>query len=343
VAALNHLHVNQPNRSPQPKRNLLLVSSSKLIPICACRVGPCADYKISIDKLSLVCTDPDDDQVNGTYDRIGQVVNSRRLLGVFVLPGKRYRHQVNIPFPETGQRVLFQFGPKGSKCPAYRTELNPALLGKSGVERLIDLFDELLPQGGIKFIRHSTVTRIDIALDVIGYSANDAIVRSRKQQIHGVFSDRNGNPATHYFGRPKNNNTAVYTKPDPDGHHHLRIERRLKPRCRAIDLPFIKNPFNCIQIVHTDALLPHIDGLNPEHFFDSIRVRGFTHVLKNLPTAQRKALTAVLKDPTNSLLPAMDEVWGHWPEVLASSGLGFLLEPEASASTSSEQLTSAAE
>jgi hypothetical protein len=111
----------------------------------------------------------------------------------------------------------------------------------------------------------------------------------------------------------------------------------------GIDLPFIKNPFDCIQIVNTDALLPHIDGLNPEHLFDSFRIRGFTHVVKNLPNAQRKALTAVLRDPNSSLLPAMNDVWSHWPDVLTGSGLGFLLEPEASASTSSKQLAAAAE
>jgi hypothetical protein len=115
----------------------------------------------------------------------------------------------------------------------------------------------------------------------------------------------------------------------------------LKPRCRAIDLPFIKNPFDCIQIVHTDALLPHTGDLNPQHLFDSIRVRGFSHVLKHLPAAPRRALTAVLKDPHNSLLPPMDELWAHWPEVLANCGLGFLLDPDLNAPTS--QLSAAAE
>ena len=314
---------------------------SKLGPICACRIELSAAYKISIDKCSFVCTDPNDDQVDKTCAAIVQVVNSGRWLGAFLSPAKRFRHQVSIPIPETGQRALFQFGPKGNNGPAYRTEINPALLGKSGIERLIDLLDELLPRGGIQFMRGSTASRVDLALDVDGYSVNDVVVRSRKQQIHGLFSDRNGNPATHYFGRPKNNNTCVYTKPDGDGHQFLRIERRLKPRCRAIDLPFIKNPFACIQIVHTDALLPHAGDLNPQHLFDSIRIRGFSHVLKHLPAAQRKALTAVLKDPHNSLLPPMDEFWTHWPEVLANSGLGFLLDPDLSVSTS--QLSAAAE
>jgi hypothetical protein len=276
-----------------------------------------------------------------TCDAIVRIVNSGRWLGAFVLPAKRFRHQVSIPIPETDQRALFQFGPKGPKGPAYRTEINPGLLGKSGVQRLIDVCDQILPQGGIQFIRDSTVTRVDVPLDVIGYSVNDVIVRSRKQQIHGLFSDRNGNPVSHYFGRPNNNNTCVYTKPDGDGHHFLRIERRLKPRCRAIDLPFIKNPFDCIQIVHTDALLPHAGDLNPQHLFDSIRIRGFSHVLKHLPAAQRKAFTAVLKDPRNSLLPPMDELWTPWPEILANCGLGFLLHPDLNASTS--QLSAAAE
>jgi hypothetical protein len=165
----------------------MLTNPSKLVPICARRIGPSADYKISIDKLSLVCTDPDDDQVNKSCAGIVQVVNSGRWLGAFLSPSKRFQRQVSISIPETGQRALFQFGPKGNKGPAYRTEINPALLGKSGVERLIGLFDELLPQGGIQFIRDSTVTRVDVPLDVNGYSVNDVVVRSRKQQIHLSF------------------------------------------------------------------------------------------------------------------------------------------------------------
>ena len=78
-------------------------------------------------------------------------------------------------------------------------------------------------------------------------------------------------------------------------------------------------------MVHTDLLRPFLNGMIPDQFFDSIRVRGFTHVLATLTAAQRRAIKAVLKDPAQSALPSTEEVWRSWPELLRNSGLGFLM------------------
>jgi hypothetical protein len=88
---------------------------------------------------------------------------------------------------------------------------------------------------------------------------------------------------------------------------------------------FLKNPFVSVQLVHTDALRPHIDGMIPEQFFDSVRVRGFTHVLQSLDSRQRRALDIVMRNSDHSLLPSMDEVWRTWPQSLIDAGLGFLV------------------
>ena len=53
----------------------------------------------------------------------------------------------------------------------------------------------------------------------------------------------------------------------------LRVERRIHPRCRASQLQFLPNPFNVIQMVHTDSLRPLLTGMIPDQFFDSVRVR----------------------------------------------------------------------
>jgi hypothetical protein len=292
----------------------------------------CSDWKLSIDKLSVVRNDPIPGRVSKVCDAIVDRVKNRRWLGSILSSARRFQVQASIPVRGTDQRLLIQAGRKGLSPRDYRIEINPGLLKSTGVESAIDLLDEIFPEGGEDFIRGGVVTRNDLALDLIGLAAHEVVVRSRKQQVHGVFSDRHGVPATHYFGRPKNNNTAVYTKPNKEGLPSLRIERRLIPRCFGRDLQFLPNPFREIQIVHIDAFGPLLNGLNPAHLFDSIRVRGFTHVLKGLPRAQREAFKNVLKDPNNSLLPAMDQIWSQWPEILAASGLGFLLDSETIAS-----------
>jgi hypothetical protein len=304
-------------------------------------INPCSNWELVVDKLSTVGNDPIPARVPKVCAAIVEKAKNKEWLGTILSSARRFQVQASIPVPGTDQRLLVQAGRKSMNPRDYRIELNPGRLGPDGMPKAFGVLDEIFEEGGIPFIRRGQATRIDIALDLIGLSVEQVVARSRKSQVHGVFSDRNGVPSTHYFGRPQNNSTAVYTKQRAEGVPSLRNERRLVPKCRGDELQFLSNPFLGVQIVHVDALRPHLNGLHPEHFFDAIRVRGFTHVLKHLPAAQRKALTAVLRDPNSSLLPAMDDVWSRWPEVLASSGLGFLVDPDVTASTS--QLAAAAE
>jgi hypothetical protein len=77
-------------------------------------------------------------------------------------------------------------------------------------------------------------------------------------------------------------------------------------------------------MVHTDSLLPFLDGI-PHLFFDSVRVRGFTHVVATLPPGQGRAIKVVLKNSAQSQLPSTDEVWRTWPQLLIDSGFGCLV------------------
>jgi hypothetical protein len=64
----------------------------------------------------------------------------------------------------------------------------------------------------------------------------------------------------------------------------------------------------------------------PDHVFDSIRVRGFTHVLQKLDPVRSQVLEALLKSPDRSLLPSMAEIWNSWLAAMANCGLGFLID-----------------
>jgi hypothetical protein len=287
-------------------------------------------FTFSIDKISINCTDPNPENVTITCQHLVDAQETGEWPGSKLKSGRRHHLQVAIPTPGNGLgpagTLLLQAGPRFKGIADYRIEFNPARIGPSGVGYVIALLDSVLLEGGRNFFLDGTVTRIDLALDLNGLSADDAIIRSRGQRKHGVFSDQAGKPQTVYLGGARSSQTAAYTKPNGHGEgNSLRIERRMKPRCLGSNLVSLANPFPSVQIVHTRALLPCLSGLDAEHFFDSVRVRGFTHVLAKLPPSRSKAIGAVLKDPTQSLLPPMEDIWLGWPQLLQSSGFGFLL------------------
>ena len=172
-----------------------------------------------------------------------------------------------------------------------------------------------------EIFRQGKITRIDLALDIPGLTPDDVIVRSKGQRKHGVYSDQRGRVQSTYLGTPRSNRTVAYDKSDPSSGKLLRIERRIKPLCLGHELATLVDPFQKVQLIPVDSLLPHLDGLVPEQFFDSIRVRGVRHVLATLPLSQSKQLLTVIKDPNKSRLPSTQVIWADWPALLRSSGL----------------------
>jgi hypothetical protein len=285
-------------------------------------------WTLSIDKISLVRYDPSPANVIENCDNLVAAFESGQFPGAMLKNGRRHLIQLAIPILENGLlsgRLLIQAGPRFTGVCDYRIEFNPAIVGPAGVDHIIAILNSIFAQGGHHFLRNSFVTRVDIALDLHGLSADQVIVRSSRQRTHGIFSNQKGIPETIYLGKPKSNQTAVYNKKNGEG-SSLRLERRTKPKFRGNQLVSLPDPFRVVQMVHTDSLSPFLDGMIPDQFFDSVRVRGFGHVLAALPSAQRKRIEAALKDPTQSRLPSTEEVWRSWPTLLRSSGFSFLIE-----------------
>jgi hypothetical protein len=111
---------------------------------------------------------------------------------------------------------------------------------------------------------------------------------------------------------------------DDEGVEFLRVERRMKPNCRGNELSALSNPFNKVQMISTNSLLPHLRGMIPQQFFNSVRMCGIGHVIVELPSGQRRKIKAVMADPEQSLLPSMELVWKGWSTLLSQSGLGAL-------------------
>lgn len=309
-------------------------------------------YKLLCDKISFTSNDINPDRVANTCRQLIDLAH-RDPSNRFLIRSSRWRLvRCSIPIPITNphstNRVRFEVGSRYSGHPDYRLEFNPSKIGAEGMDDLCTFIDSVTDCGAQDIISNGTVTRIDIALDLYGLTAGEVIVRSRGQQKHGIYSDRHGRPESIMLGTPRSNRTVAYTKSCRGADRKfLRIERRLKPRIPFSYLASLPDPFQKVQLVATGSLLLHLGGLNPEHFFDSVRVRGFGHVVKNLPPRIRRAVLVVLRDPSQSLLPSMAQVWAGWPQLLIECGFGpflMLSSTEASlaptAPTMSKQATS---
>jgi hypothetical protein len=292
------------------------------------KLHPDHPWNLSIDKISMVRYDPSPANVIENCERLIEAFEAGRFPGAMLKSGRRHRIQLAIPILDNGSlsgRLLIQAGPRFTGLCDYRFEFNPAILGIAGVDHITAVLDSVFVERGHRLLRNSIVTRIDLALDLYGLSVDQVIVRSSRQRTHGIFSDQHGIPKTIYLGKPKSNQTSVYNRDNDDG-LSMRAERRVKPGCRGSQVAFLPDPFRVVQMVHIDSLRPLLNGMIPDQFLDSVRVRGFTHVLATLSPSQRRAIKAVLKDPAQSRLPSTEEVWRSWPQLLKSCGFGFLLE-----------------
>jgi hypothetical protein len=286
-------------------------------------------YTISIDGFSMTMVESNPDKLTTICNHLIELSESGQFKGSTIKAGRRYQYRFTIPLPindpnPTGS-LLIEAGARFPKIADLRIDFKPTKYGSNGLSDVIALLDLITPLGGRYFITNGTLTRYDIAADLWGGSVADVVLLSKRSQKTGVYTDRHGCPETVYIGTPRSNRTVAYTKTHKATNRgSLRIERRLTGRCKGYDWPSVPDPFRVVRLVHTKSLLPLLDGLIPQMFFDSVRLRGLNRVLATLPIKQRKAIKAVVNDPSQSLLPSTAIIWNGWPQLLESSGLGFL-------------------
>jgi hypothetical protein len=292
-------------------------------------------YNISIDGFSITFVEHQPDVVAFICNHLIGLYEDHQFKGATFKAGRRYRYRFVVPLPiddpnPTGS-LLIEAGARLPGIADLRIDFKPAKTGLNGLSDVIALLDLITPFGGQHFITNGTLTRYDIAIDLWGGSVDEVLVFSKRSQKNGVYTDRNGCPETVYMGTPRSNRTVAYTKLHKTTRKQsLRIERRMTR------WPAISDPFQVVQLVHTQTILPLLDGLIPQQFFDSVRIRGLNRVLATLPAEQRKGIKGILRDPAQSLLPSTAEIWKGWPHLLEHSGLGFLLNPTTSEVPSDE-------
>lgn len=275
---------------------------------------------LSIDKITINYSIKDNSDLTATLNLIADL----QFTGQFPIKitlGRFYRYNCIIPIDTVDnplvQTVLLQVGSRRPQASDIRLEFNPAKLGPAGIDRLKEILASL-ELDPVEIFTVGIVSRLDVALDIFNLNADQVIARSDGHRKHAVYSDKNGAPESLYFGTPRSNRTVIYTKQHSNGRTSLRSERRVKGPYLLRDLPQIENPFSKVRLISTQALLPHLDGMIANQFFDSIRVRGFSHVVAELPAKQRRTLTGIIRDPQRSLLPAMDDIWAGWPDLVVA-------------------------
>ena len=295
-------------------------------------------FNLSIDRLVLCYHEPS--------ETIRQAV-TKRLDTIRPGSSSPFRHitfsnhyQFSGSFTVTGHgrqpaNVFFQAIPKyrGTQ-PDYRIDFNPAMVSPRGEIEILDVLDWL----GLNpwdFFSQGIVTRVDFAMDLFGLTAEDVIARHPRARKHQVCSGAGGLIETTYCGSPRaKQRTVAYTKrfagASEDRAIALRLERRIKPNCLGCELKDVPNPFVDIQLVKTHDLLSVIDSEEaiPEHLIDSIRLRGFK-ALELLSSKHQNRIIRAFKDPTFSLMPEVQGVWGQLSEVLMRTSLGWMLQGEA--------------
>jgi hypothetical protein len=87
---------------------------------------------LSIDKLSLVYTDPVPDRVLAICAEIVHRVKSGQYPGGILKSHRRFEVQVSLPIANSSERFLLQAGAKGKNLRDYRLEFNPVVIGPWG-------------------------------------------------------------------------------------------------------------------------------------------------------------------------------------------------------------------
>ena len=279
---------------------------------------------ISLDRLTICFNDPNPANVKGTCGLLLNSMYNKQIAGMRVTKNARYTVRCQIPLPFDGSEkhpVFLEAGPLHEIHPSYRLDFNPSKLTSEGISDLKVLLDTIMDAPPLEFFRSGRVTRADVACDLLGYSVDDVIVRSKRKQKHGVYSDRYGVPQTVYLGTPQSSRTVAYSKPTADGQLSLRLECRPKPNCYGYELAALKSPLAHVELLPVTILDTVCTGVPSSVLADVMRIRGIKGALASFDRDTQKRINHALSSSA-SILPDGVALWERWPEALIRVGLG---------------------
>jgi hypothetical protein len=282
-------------------------------------------HTLLIDKLSLVLIPATEEHAEMIHSNIWiQVEDQEVFQSTRKMPG--YSLVKLIAVDGHVDRPLLQYAHEAGKAKKIRIEFNPARLGAEGLMKLHAVLISLVPDGWGYFIKHAKITRIDIAIDLLGVLIDQFLLLSSHGQSSRQWA-RDGHLETFTIGKDTGNQTLIYDKAKEQlakkkawtGTSIVRIERRLRqPGAKKLsELAALENPFASLVLTPKLPLRP----LNEKEtvwamFLDSAQVRGVNQALALLPTERRTRYRKHLK---NNQEPWWDPaaIWTKWPEILA--------------------------
>ena len=225
--------------------------------------------------------------------------------------------------------------PKAGVPPRLRLELNPRKLGPAGFSELDSLLDVALGEGFHlpKMLSTARVTRVDVAVDVIGAAPADLFARPSKpfQKVQAYFG-ADHELQTMIYSRGKNTSHAkvmVYdrrahkkeaNKPPIYGelaHSRVEVVRRFQGSAKVqplSTLTLMSNPLSEVAFGWVPAL-NRADDPAMRHALDALRLRGFSQPLASAPSLPAELVSL------SSALWQTDEIWAEWPAAVAATGL----------------------
>jgi len=232
----------------------------------------------------------------------------------------------------------FTVTPSGTLAERVRIEFNPSKLGVWGLKALHGVLSSIIPGGWQLFISDGKITRLDVAVDLVGVRVSKLLMQPPTSQATTAWSNAKGKLETYQWGQAKGSHTQIYNKTAEQfkkgvvlpGPQVTRVERRLKPpACKQLSLlAEMDNPFAGIVLT---THVPEAPAGGPEYvwpmFCDSVKVRGLDGALKLL--SKNKAKKTAFRQQFKKATPPWwnpDAIWANWPAALSALGITSKLD-----------------
>jgi hypothetical protein len=185
-------------------------------------------------------------------------------------------------------------------------------------------------------IANGKVTRVDIAVDIVGAHLADLLTLVKSGGKQHWYLSAKGKPETgYYLGMKKGDTNAkwvTYNKRQQikdssssaeqayGGLSHTRIEYHAKPNKPFLALNTVTNPFNDISVAFPKAP----KGVKPyawTFFIDSCVRRGQSAALAMLPEGKLRNSYQKSLDAAHASFWRPGKIWEAWPVALLNSGV----------------------
>jgi hypothetical protein len=302
-------------------------------------VGRIAVLKPILDKIAITYMINDQDLLESVYQGLKYDVADGKFKNATQFQTGAVKYKASVNLIVSGEPVLIQAGPmkKTGLAHNFRLEFNPHKLAVSGIAVLKDELESLIGEGlsYTDIITKGQVTRLDIAVDLVGVRIDDLDIRiSAKGKSHWYYSQE-GEAETGYFGLKKANapwkayNKRRQLKETGTGHEgqlygglsHTRLEFHAVPKKSVPQLVDFKNPFADISL----AVPVAPKGVEPhewQFFLDSCQRRGHDAAIAMLPEGKTKKMYVEALDAAREAFWKPNVIWQSWGDAL-----GLLMAP----------------